>query len=503
MRGPSSSHCAAALRIGRIARDLMNSEIKEVSIKYDPNGSLATTHESQGSDMGLYSGLLGYETDDERLLNYKAEIKTAGIKIHVGQENIFTEHPNTYRINLKNSEYSCEIFAVSAGGGIIEIINIDGAHVSVKGDYYETLVYIESDENAILTKLAENVNPEFISLHHGDHSFIEMKTTAPIPAKTLKTIKANKNVSRIVEINPVLPVLSSTAITVPFASADGMLAFNKGKNLEMWELALEYESARGAITKDEVFSRMKNLVRIMNTSIQEGLAGTKYKDRILPAQTPNYKKLLDAGKLIGGDLNNLITLYVSAIMEVKSSMGVIVAAPTAGSCGSVAGPVIATAQFLKLDEDTIVKAMLVAGLIGVFIVYRSTFAAEEAGCQAECGSGSGMAAAAIVFLGRGNVNLSLTAASLALQNSFGMTCDPIAGRVEAPCIGKNVMAAVNALACANMALAGYKHLIPLDEVIEAFDKAGRSLPRELRCTALGGLSATHTSRDIERSLSKS
>jgi len=144
--------------------------------------------------------------------------------------------------------------------------------------------------------------------------------------------------------------------------------------------------------------------------------------------------------------------------------------------------------------------MLAGGMIGVFIATGSTFAAEVAGCQAECGAASGMAAAALVTLGAGSAEQAVAAASMALQNSFGMVCDPVANRVEVPCLGKNVMAAGNALACANMALAGYDPVIPLDEVIEAMDKVGRSLPRELRCTALGGLSVTMTSKAIEAKL---
>jgi L-serine dehydratase len=144
--------------------------------------------------------------------------------------------------------------------------------------------------------------------------------------------------------------------------------------------------------------------------------------------------------------------------------------------------------------------MLAAGLIGVFIVARSTFAAEVCGCQAECGSSSGMTAAALVTLAKGTVAQALGAASMALQNSLGMVCDPVANRVEVPCLGKNVMAASNAFACANMALADFDPVIPLDEVIETMDRVGKSLPSELRCTALGGLSVTKTSKKIEKAL---
>ena len=125
MRGPSSSHCAAALRIGRIARDLMGSNIKEVEIYLDPAGSLATTHESQGSDMGLCGGLLGWDVTDKRLINYQEEIKKAGIKIKVAIQNLAASHPNTYKIILRNEQEVKEITALSTGGGIIEITRID------------------------------------------------------------------------------------------------------------------------------------------------------------------------------------------------------------------------------------------------------------------------------------------------------------------------------------------------------------------------------------------
>ena len=146
------------------------------------------------------------------------------------------------------------------------------------------------------------------------------------------------------------------------------------------------------------------------------------------------------------------------------------------------------------------KAFLASGLIGVFIATRWSFAAEVGGCQAEGGSAACMAAAALVQLGGGTLTQSLAASSMALQNMLGLICDPIANRVEAPCLGKNVMAASNALSCANMALSGYDPLIPLDEVIETAKRVSAQMPRELRCTNLGGLSISPTSQAIEERL---
>ena len=238
----------------------------------------------------------------------------------------------------------------------------------------------------------------------------------------------------------------------------------------------------------------------MEKSIQAGIRGTKYADRILGWQSGQYLTRMENHQLLDSGMLNQIILYVTALMEVKSSMGVIVAAPTAGSCGGLPGACIgaASAMGLSLEEKT--HAMLAAGLIGVFIAAHATFAAEVGGCQAECGAGSGMAAAALVTLANGTLKQSINASSMALQNILGMICDPVANRVEVPCLGKNVMGASNALACANMALANFDVVIPLDEVIDTMDKVGKSLPIELRCTALGGLSVTPTSKSIESKL---
>lgn len=211
---------------------------------------------------------------------------------------------------------------------------------------------------------------------------------------------------------------------------------------------------------------------------------------------------MENGRLLDGGILNRMILYVTALMEAKSAMGVIVAAPTAGACGGLPGACIGAAEAMGLSGTEMARAMLAAGLIGVFIAARATFAAEVAGCQAECGAGSAMAAAALVALAKGTVDQAVGAASMALQNVLGLICDPVANRVEVPCLGRNVMAASNALACANMALAGFDAVIPLDEVIETMDRVGKSLPGELRCTALGGLSITATSQAIEKRLNR-
>jgi len=499
MRGPSSSHCAASLRIARMCRDLMDENIKDILIEFDPNGSLATTHKSQGSDMGLFGGFLGWEAYDERLPESDKHIVTAGINVTISIVDIGADHPNTYKITLHNANETRRLTAISTGGGMIEVIEIDGLPVSMAGDYFYTLIYCNAPEK-IVEFLKATVHYDDIEIHQGSICFVEIKSQAFLDAAICAELMAMEGVSFIKNLQPVLPVMSRKKLAVPFISCNEMLEYNKDKNKSLWELAVDYEMTRGNISASEVFEKMRNIIHIMGNAIQLGLKGTHYEDRILGSQSLQFKENFEADKLIGGDATNRIIMYVSAMMEVKSSMGVIVAAPTAGSCGALPGALFGTAHSLKLPEDDLVKAMLSAGLIGVFIAAHATFAAEVGGCMAETGSGGGMAAAALAEMKGGTLNQAIAAASLALQNSLGIICDPIGNRVEAPCLGRNVMAATNAVSCANMALSNYEQLIPLDEVIDTMKAVGDQIHHTLRCTNLGGLSITNAAKKIESML---
>ncbi len=499
MRGPSSSHCAASLRIARICRDLMDEEIKDILIEFDPNGSLATTHKSQGSDMGLFGGFLGWEPYDERLPLSEHYLADAGINYKIQICELLEKHPNTYQITLSNEKEARRLTAISTGGGMIEVINIDGNKLSIAGDYHETLVYC-SNSAGVQTFLDAHVECDEIVLHEGENPCVQIKSQQPISIDIRNEIIQMDGVLAVKCLNPVLPIKSRKNLKVPFITCAEMLAYNHDKNQALWELGVTYESIRGDISRDDVFEKMRAIIRIMGNAIETGLNGTSYNDRILGSQSPNYQKTYNSNQLLGGEVLNKTIMYVSAIMEVKSSMGVIVAAPTAGSCGGLPGVVFGAAHSLGADEDTIVKAMLSAGLIGVFIAAHATFAAEVGGCMAETGSGGGMAAAALVEMNGGTLAQSIAAASIALQNSLGIICDPIGNRVEAPCLGRNVMAATNAISCANMALADYEHLIPLDEVIETMKAVGDQIHHTLRCTNLGGLSITNTAKRIESAL---
>ena len=501
MRGPSSSHCAAAVRIGRIVRDLMDGEIDSVRIEFDPHGSLATTHESQGSDMGLFGGFLGWDTTHDRLVDSPRVIQEAGIRVKIRLTPIKASHPNTYQMTVSNSRETHSMTAISTGGGSIEVTGIDGVKVSLAGDYYETFIYFNGDGEQLLAHLKENIQADELLLLRGEGScFVEIKSHVFLDRDLIYRLCSRSEILCIKQIAPVLPILSRREIEIPFITCTGMLEYNQDKNLDLWELAVSYERARGGITDREVMEKMAGIIDIMQNAIQTGLAGTEYADRILGYQSGKFQSRMENHQLIDGGVLNRIILYTTAMMESKSAMGLIVAAPTAGSCGGLPGACFGVVDEMHLGREELARAMLAAGLVGVFIAAHATFAAEVGGCQAECGAGSGMAAAALVTLAGGTAHQAVNAASMALQNILGMICDPVANRVEVPCLGKNVLAASNALACANMALADFDPVIPLDEVIQTMDKVGKMLPAALRCTALGGLSVTKTAREIEKRL---
>jgi L-serine dehydratase len=487
MRGPSSSHCAAALRIGRLARDLMDGEIIDVLVEFDREGSLPLTHESQGSDIGLFGGLLGWEADDERLPNSPQALAAAGVTLRIETVDVGDPHPNTYRLTLRNSREQHSLIAISTGGGMMEVICVDGVPMHMDGGYHETLIWLPKGP------IPPFAADEVIVHDCGTFQIIQVKAAAFVATAGLTTTSVKR-------LAPVLPVPSRKDLRVPFTSCAEMLAYDGEKNTPLWKLAAEYEMARGNFTEREVIERMIGIVRILRRSIASGLAGTSYADRVLGHQSGRFKELLDAGRLLDGGALNRIVLYVTALMEVKSSMGVIVAAPTAGACAALPGAVIGMAEAMGKSEEDMAKAMLASGLIGVFIATRWTFAAEVGGCQAEGGSAAAMAAGALVTLAGGTLPQSVAASSLAFQSMLGLICDPIANRVEAPCLGKNVMAASNAVSCANMALADFDPLIPFDEVVDAAKNVAAMMPREHRCTSLGGLATTPASLAIERRL---
>lgn len=492
MRGPSSSHSAASVRIGRLLHDLVGGVPETLKVEFDKMGSLATTHEGQGTDMGLFAGVLGWDADDQRLPTSADALNEAGCDVSIELSDVRDPHPNTYRLWVQRGDRQHEVTALSTGGGIIEVVAIDGRTVRLFGDSHVGVVYTDGSvaSGEVMAALpgayGVNVCGDIVLVNSGQ----------PVDLDAVATLGGVLDVR---SLRPVLPVLSSPTMSVPFDHASDLDA-TVVETHSLDELAITYERARGLLSEDEVMDQARYILNIMRHSVQVGLAGTQYDDRILGHQSGQFAAMRQQGALLDGGVLNRMIEYVTALMEAKSAMEVIVAAPTAGACATFPGALLATVDDLESTEEEAAQALLAGGLVGVFITNKSSFAAEVGGCQAETGAGAAMAAAALVTLAGGSAARALSAASQALQNVLGLICDPVANRVEAPCLGRNVSGAANALSCANMALAGYDHLIPFDEVLDAHRQVSELMARELRCTGLGGLAMTATAQRIELDL---
>ena len=202
------------------------------------------------------------------------------------------------------------------------------------------------DPDKVSQYLKRSTTVDDFQTHTGAACFVLVSSRDPLDGSVVQELKHLEGVTAIKQLNPVLPILSTKDTRVPFITTEGMLAYNEGKNLSLWELAARYESMRGNISEEEVFSKMNEIRLILRDAVETGLKGTEFDDRILGPQSVKFKAMMEDKKLVDGEVLNRIIMYVSAIMEVKSSMGVIVAAPTAGSCGAMPGAVLGVADAL-------------------------------------------------------------------------------------------------------------------------------------------------------------
>jgi L-serine dehydratase len=189
-------------------------------------------------------------------------------------------------------------------------------------------------------------------------------------------------------------------------------------------------------------------------------------------------------------------IYALSVMGENSRMGVIVAAPTAGAGGIVPGMLLALEEERNIEPEKTVRALVVAGGVGSVIALSANISGAAGGCQNEVGVAAAMGAAGVAYMMGGTTHHSIQAAAIALKNTLGLVCDPVGGLVEVPCVKRNALFAVHGLTAAQLALAGVDSIIPMDEIVEAMVRIGRSLPRGLRETAEGGLATTQTGTAI-------
>ena len=272
------------------------------------------------------------------------------------------------------------------------------------------------------------------------------------------------------------------------------LAKAKKEEKSLGEIMIEHEVSVQESNEEKITTAMKEIWEVMVNSIEQGLKITKRSPSGMSGG--DAKKILvksKKGKSLSG--KNILKVAARAIgvAEYSSSMGIIVASPTAGSSGVVPAVVYTAAEICDASEESIIKGLFASGLIGLVCDAKASTSGSEHGCQAEIGVSAAMAAAAAVEIAGGTAEEAVNAAALMLKNSLGLACDPVAGLVETPCIKRNGMMAAEAL-LADMSLSGVKSNIPFDEVVVAMDDIGQMMPCEIKETSEGGLAKTKTGK---------
>ena len=269
-----------------------------------------------------------------------------------------------------------------------------------------------------------------------------------------------------------------------------------------WQVVLEADLEERETTAEASFEKMRMTWRAMVESVEEYRGDRRSLSGLVGGDGARMRDYAAAGDTLCGPYLREVIATALCVGESNACMRRIVAAPTAGACGVLPAVLAPLYRAGRAEEDELVRALYVSAGIGAVISCRASIAGASGGCQAEIGSASAMAAGALTALRGGSGEQIGHAVAMALKNLMGLVCDPIAGLVEVPCVKRNVIGAVNAVSCADMALAGVTSRVPADEVIDCMGDVGRRLPVELRETALGGLAFTPFGKSVKERMER-
>lgn len=276
-------------------------------------------------------------------------------------------------------------------------------------------------------------------------------------------------------------------------SGEELIKICEKNSISLSEYAIRREMEDRDVSREKVLSKMHKTLEAMRSGATEAREKEVYSvSGLIGGDAYKVQEYLKSGKSLTGDTMILAMAMALSSSEVNASMGRIVACPTAGSCGILPAVILTAGESLGKTDDELVMALFASAAVGMIIGRNATFAGAEGGCQAECGS------AAVVEMMGGTPKMSLDAAAIVFKNILGLVCDPVAGLVEIPCAKRNSSGAISALCTADLVMAGVESKIPFDDALSAMYKVGRSLPPELRETALGGVAVTKAGLELRK-----
>lgn len=498
MRGPSSSHTAASYHIGSLVRNLLDNEPSVINITFATNGSYAAVYHQQGSDRGFATGLLGWKITDESFL--KALDMSAGshLKINFSVGILKDDHPNAIEVyGESRSGRKLTISARSIGGGAVELRKLNNWSITLRGDSYDLLIELDTvkkDEiDRLLSREKNNLEQPFIQSFE-DKTLIHLRSSRPLDEVLLNHLRLLPEIINIWVTSPVFFPQPGVPI---FTSGKEMIELATKNNRSLGRVALSYEATLLGISEEKAFEEMYRRYEIMKEAVNKGLDRNLTGMQLLQPSAGSIMEAERTGITAIGGIHTRAAARALSVMHVDCAMGVVCAAPTGGSAGTIPGVITTLAEEKNLTKEEIVQAMFAASAVGLILAIRGTFAAEVAGCQVEIGAAGAMSSAAVVEFAKGTAKQACDAAAISFQNTMGSVCDLVQGMVEIPCHTRNALAASSAFVCADLILGGYNNPIPLDETIDAVMSVGKMLPLELRCTALGGLAITPSAKAMK------
>lgn len=281
-----------------------------------------------------------------------------------------------------------------------------------------------------------------------------------------------------------------------YSSVKAMLNVSRQNNQPLWDVILQSDLLESGLTRPQSLAEMHHLWQVMVQTSDSYCGADRSASGFAGGDAAKVAEAEARGQLLTGGYLAQVMAEALKTAECNACMKRIVAAPTAGSCGVLPAVLLPLWRSGNYNEEAICRALYVSAGFGQVVAARATLAGAEGGCQAEVGAASAMAAAALVELRGGTAEQCAEAFAMALTNLEGLVCDPVAGLVEIPCIKRNVIGAMNAVSCADMALAGVVGHIPADEVIDAMAEVGAAMSNDLRETGIGGLAGTPTGKAI-------
>lgn len=281
-----------------------------------------------------------------------------------------------------------------------------------------------------------------------------------------------------------------------YSSVKAMLNVSRQNNQPLWDVILQSDLLESGLTRPQSLAEMHHLWQVMVQTSDNYCGADRSASGFAGGDAAKVAEAEARGQLLTDGYLAQVMAEALKTAECNACMKRIVAAPTAGSCGVLPAVLLPLWRSGNYNEEAICRALYVSAGFGQVVAARATLAGAEGGCQAEVGAASAMAAAALVELRGGTAEQCAEAFAMALTNLEGLVCDPVAGLVEIPCIKRNVIGAMNAVSCADMALAGVVGHIPADEVIDAMAEVGAAMSNDLRETGIGGLAGTPTGKAI-------